>query len=195
MSDYYYNQNNDTRQRGYGGIIFGIVFGLFVLISGITAVSMYFSYNNQEVALRQQAEAQRGKIEGTFDAMWKIISQQAQVSNEYKDAFKEIYPELISGRYANDNTLMKWVQESNPNFDTSLYKDLMQSIEVNRIQFDKTQQRMLDLIREHETLCNTFPGTWFIKNKAPIEYTIVSSTKTKMTMETGIDDDIELFNK
>lgn len=166
---------------------------LFVFILGVSTLSMYFSYNNQEVALRQQAEAQRGKIESNFDAMWKIISQKAQVTEQYKDAFKEIYPELISGRYANDNTLMKWVQESNPNFDTSLYKDLMQSIEVNRIQFDKTQQRMLDLIREHETLCNTFPGTWFIKNKAPIEYTIVSSTKTKMTMETGIDDDIDLF--
>lgn len=27
-------------------------------------VATYFSYNNREIALRQQAEAQRGKIEG-----------------------------------------------------------------------------------------------------------------------------------
>jgi hypothetical protein len=196
MADYYYNQNNDTRQRGYGGIIFGIVFGLFILISGITAVSMYFSYNNQEVALRQQAEAQRGKIEGTFDAMWKIISQQAQVSNEYKDAFKEIYPELIAGRYSQgDGSLMKWIKEANPEFDASLYKTLMQTIEVQRLQFLKTQERMLDIIREHETLCQTYPSKWFVTNKTPIEYTVISSTKSKMTMETGIDDDVQLFNK
>lgn len=196
MADYYYNQNNDTRQRGYGGIIFGIVFGLFILISGITAVSMYFSYNNQEVALRQQAEAQRGKIEGTFDTMWKIISQQAQVSNEYKDAFKEIYPELIAGRYSQgDGSLMKWIKEANPEFDASLYKTLMQTIEVQRLQFLKTQERMLDIIREHETLCQTYPSKWFVTNKTPIEYTVISSTKSKMTMETGIDDDVQLFNK
>lgn len=196
MADYYYNQNNDTQRRSYGGVIFGIVFGLFVLVLGITAVSMYFSYNNQEVALRQQAEAQRGKIEGTFDTMWKIISQQAQVSNEYKDAFKEIYPELIAGRYSQgDGSLMKWIKEANPEFDASLYKTLMQTIEVQRLQFLKTQERMLDIIREHETLCQTYPSKWFVTNKTPIEYTVISSTKSKMTMETGIDDDVQLFNK
>ena len=168
---------------------------LFVFIAGISAMGMYFSYNNQEVALRKQAEAQRGKVEGTFDAMWKIISQQAQVSDQYKEAFKEIYPDLISGRYKDNNTLMKWVQESNPNFDTRLYNTLMQTIEVQREQFKKSQERMLDLIREHETLCETYPSKWFITNTTPIEYTVISSTKTKYTMETGVDDDVELFKK
>lgn len=168
---------------------------MLVFITGVSCMSMYFSYNNQEVALRKQAEAQRGKVEGTFDAMWKIISQQAQVSDQYKEAFKEIYPDLISGRYKDNNTLMKWVQESNPNFDTRLYNTLMQTIEVQREQFKKSQERMLDLIREHETLCETYPSKWFITNTTPIEYTIISSTKTKYTMETGVDDDVELFKK
>ena len=168
---------------------------MLVFITGVSCMSMYFSYNNQEVALRKQVEAQRGKVEGTFDAMWKIISQQAQVSGQYKEAFKEIYPDLISGRYKDNNTLMKWVQESNPNFDTRLYNTLMQTIEVQREQFKKSQERMLDLIREHETLCETYPSKWFITNTTPIEYTIISSTKTKYTMETGVDDDVELFKK
>ena len=168
---------------------------MLVFITGVSCMSMYFSYNNEEVALRKQAEAQRGKVEGTFDAMWKIISQQAQVSDQYKEAFKEIYPDLISGRYKDNNTLMKWVQESNPNFDTRLYNTLMQTIEVQREQFKKSQERMLDLIREHETLCETYPSKWFITNTTPIEYTIISSTKTKYTMETGVDDDVELFKK
>ena len=54
---------------------------------------------------------------------------------------------------------------------------------------------MLDIIREHETLCQTYPSKWFVTNKTPIEYTVISSTKSKMTMETGIDDDVQLFNK
>lgn len=189
----YYNQNSN-RSTSYP--IAWIIILATVLTFGIIGVSMYFSYNNEEVALRQQAEAKRGKIEGTFDTMWKIISQQAQVSNEYKDAFKEIYPELIAGRYSQgDGSLMKWIKEANPEFDTSLYKTLMQTIEVQRLQFLKTQERMLDIIREHETLCQTYPSKWFINNKTPIEYTVISSTKSKMTIETGIDDDVDLFKK
>ena len=160
-----------------------------------TFAGMYFSYNNKEIALRAKAEAQVGKIEGVHDKMWKVIQQKAQVTTEYKDAFAKIYPEIISGRYSGDGdgSLMKWVTESNPNFDTSLYTDLMQSIEILRSEFQRNQETMLDLIREHKTLCTTYPGRWFISNTMEIEYTAISSTKSKVVMETGIDDDVKLF--
>jgi hypothetical protein len=160
-----------------------------------TFAGMYFSYNNKEIALRAKAKAQVGKIEGVHDKMWKVIQQKAQVTTEYKDAFAKIYPEIISGRYSGDGdgSLMKWVTESNPNFDTSLYTDLMQSIEILRSEFQRNQETMLDLIREHKTLCTTYPGRWFISNTMEIEYTVISSTKSKVVMETGIDDDVKMF--
>lgn len=160
-----------------------------------TFATCYFSYNNKEITLRTQAEAQRGKVEGVHDKMWKVIQQKAQVSNEYKDAFSEIYPAIMEGRYSGegDGSLMKWVTEQNPNFDTSLYKDLMQSIEVLRTEFQRNQEMMLDVLREHQVLCNTYPARWFIKNTSTIEYTIVSSSKSKVVMETGLDDDVDLF--
>ena len=168
---------------------------VIAIISAVSIISCYFSYNNSEIRLRAQAEAQRGKIEGVHDKMWKVISQKAQITTEYKDAFAKIYPDIISGRYSGngDGSLMKWVTEQNPNFDTSLYKDLMQSIEILRTEFQKAQERMLDIIREHTTLCTTYPGRWFISNTATIEYTIISSTKSKTVVETGIDDDVKLF--
>ena len=169
---------------------------LVILGCGIgTVVGAYFGYNNKEIALRAKAEAQVGKIEGVHDKMWKVIQQKAQVTTEYKDAFAEIYPEIISGRYSGegDGSLMKWVTESNPNFDTSLYTDLMQSIEILRSEFQRNQETMLDIVREHKTLCTTYPGRWFISNTMEIEYTVISSTKSKVVMETGIDDDVKLF--
>lgn len=173
-----------------------LILVLIIGLGAIVTVAMSFSYNNREIELRKKAEAQYGKVEGVYDKMWKIIQQKAQVSNEYKDAFKEIYPEIISGRYSNgDGSLMKWIQESNPNFDTSLYKDLMASIEIYRTEFQHSQELMLDIIREHNVLCETYPSRWFIHNKIPIEYTVISSTKTKSTIETGIDDDVDLFKK
>ena len=69
---------------------FGI--GLIViLVIGIAWLAgSYFSYNNKEVALRTESEAQKGKIEGVHDKMWKIIQQKAQVSNEYAQSFDSI---------------------------------------------------------------------------------------------------------
>ena len=169
---------------------------LVIFCCGIFTVDgAYFSYNNKEVTLRTQAEAQRGKIEGVHDKMWKVIQQKAQVSSEYKNAFSEIYPAIMEGRYSgeNDGSLMKWVTEQNPNFDTSLYKDLMQSIELLRTEFQKNQERMLDIKREHSTLCTTYPGKWFISNTLEIEYVVISSTKSKVVMETGVDDDVKIF--
>ena len=72
---------------------------LVILGCGVaTFAGMYFSYNNKEIALRAKAEAQVGKIEGVHDKMWKVIQQKAQVTTEYKDAFAEIYPDVISRR-------------------------------------------------------------------------------------------------
>lgn len=167
---------------------------IILAIGALTMIGSYFTYNNQEVALREKAEAQRGNIENIHDAMWKIISQKAQVSQDYRTSFDSIYTHIISGRYSQgDGSLMKWITEANPNFDTSLYKDLMDAIEIQRTNFAREQKYMLDIKRQHSTLCKTFPGRWFISNPSEIEYTVVSSSKSKETMRSGIDDDVKIF--
>ena len=169
---------------------------LILVISGILiifGILMCVSYSNKEISLRNQSNAQIGKIEGVYDKMWKVIQQKAKVTSEYKEAFKEIYPELISGRYSEGEELMKWIQEDNPDFDASLYKDLMQSIEILRTEFQHAQERELDIIREHNNLRQKFPGSLFVGNREEINYTIISSTQTKTIMTTGLDDDIELW--
>lgn len=156
----------------------------------LIGVYMYFSYNNREVALRKEAEAQNKKIASVHDTMWKILKEKAGVSEQYRETFEKIYPEIISGRYANDGgSTMKWIQESNPDFDTSLYKDLMQAIEVQRTYFSNAQQRMLDIIRERETLIESMPAKWFVKNKSVIEYTVIASDKTNDVMTSRVDNE------
>jgi len=167
---------------------------VIAVVGGITLFSAYFSYNNKEVALREKAEAQRGNIEAVHDAMWKIISQKAQVSEKYKESFDSIYTHIIEGRYSKgDGSLMKWITEANPQFDSSMYKDVMDAIEVQRTQFAHEQKKMLDIKRQHNTLCKTYPGKWFITNKEEIEYTVISSDKTKDVMTTGVDNDVNVF--
>lgn len=168
-----------------------IVVGVILLI----LVCMYFGFNNREVSLRKEAEAQVGKIESIHDTMWKTLKQEAGVTEQYRKTFEKIYPELIAGRYSNGNgELFKMIQEQNPNFDTRLYDKLMQSIEVQRAYFASAQQRMLDIIRERETLIESMPQKWFITNKSIIEYTVISSDVTSDVMRTRRDNDIELFS-
>lgn len=171
--------------------VIALVLGIAIVVGG-----MYINFNNREVNLRNLAEAQRGNIENVYDKMWKILQQKAQVTDEYKEAFREIYPQLIEGRYSQgDGSLMKWIQESNPNFDTSLYKDLMNSIEVERTYFASEQKKMLDIIRQHNTLRQSIPSGWFVGSRPEIEYTVISSSKAKAVMEHGEDNDIDLFKK
>lgn len=168
-----------------------IVVGVIV----IALVAMYFAYNNREVALRKEADAQRGKIESVYDTMWKTLKQEAGVTDQYRQTFEKIYPELIAGRYSgNNNELFRMIQEQNPNFDTRLYDKLMQSIEVQRALFASSQQRMLDIIRERETLLEQMPSKWFISDRSKIEYEVITSDVTAEAVCTRRENDIELFS-
>lgn len=176
---------------GISGIVVlaGIIFGIWCITTNI-------STDNKEVELRAAITAKVSDQEATFDNMWKILSQKAQVTDQYKEAFKEIYPALISGRYSQgDGTLMKWIQESNPSFDVSLYKDLMNSIEIERNAFLTVQRQLIDLKREHDNLLRQWPSKWFINDGVKeIEIKIISSTRSKEAMKSGKDDEVDLFN-
>ena len=172
-----------------------IILIMCVAVFAIILLVMFFSYNNKEIALRKEAEAQRGKIKSVRDKVFKIIREKANVSTEYRKAFEKIDPDLIAGRYSGDNGgMMKWIQEQNPTFDTSLYGDLMQSIEVQREAFNTEQTRMLDIINQRAALLEQYPSCWFIRNKSAIDYTVIASTSTNNILPSGIDDEMLTFH-
>lgn len=164
----------------------------FMLIIGFF---MNISIENTEIDLRERTVAQEKKCEAYFDKMWKILKQKAGVTDQYKQAFKEIYPQLIEGRYSKgDGTLMKWIQESNPNFDVSLYKSLMNSIEVERTGFFNEQSTLIDMQREHSVYLKKAPNRWFLDDGLkPVEIKVITSSNTKEVYSTGEENDIELF--
>ena len=160
----------------------------------IVLIYLFFHYNNLEISLRKEAEAQENDISTVHDTMWKIIKEKAGVAEKYRDTFEKIYPELISGRYSNDGrNTMKWIEESNPDFDTSLYDSLMDSISTQRTIFQRAQKRMLDIVREHNTLIRRMPDRFFITDKSPIDYVPITSDKTYDVMQTRVDNEILEF--
>lgn len=168
---------------------------LIVVVLAIIVGMMYASITNKEVRLRSEIKAQEQVREAYYDKLWKIISQKAQVAEKYKEGFKEIYGSIMEGRYGSEGegTLMKWIVESNPEFDSSIYKDLIASIEAERTGFFFEQKKLIDLANEHNILLNSFPSSLIVGDRPPIEIMIISSTKSKQVMETGVEDNVEVF--
>lgn len=162
------------------------VFGILVLLVVLIVGACWLSAANREAGLRNRFAAQQKANEASFDAMWKILQQKGGVADKYKEAFKEIFPKLIEGRYRDGGGgLMKMIVESNPKFDASLYKGLSASIEGERKRFLKDQQVLLDIKREHDDVRTRFPSRLFVGGVQPLDAVIVTSEKTADAFRTG----------
>lgn len=51
-------------------------------------------FHNREVVLRNAISAQQVANEATFDRVWKVIQQQADVAEQHREAFAEIYGDM-----------------------------------------------------------------------------------------------------
>lgn len=169
-----------------GKTIWGAIAGILVIVAVICA-SMFISLSNKEITLKNLVLAQQKNAETVFDKVWKTIKQKSDVTDKYKDSFKEIFVNIMDQRYQGDKdgSLMKWVTESNPNFDASLFKDLMSTIEANRAEFQVTQKVLIDYNMQHTNLIETFPGSLFLGSRSKIEIQLVTSKNTKEAFKTG----------
>ncbi len=170
--------------------VVGFSFITILLIS----LGMYVSYNNEDVGLRAAISSKVKVNQSSYTKMWEILTQKAGVTQKYSADFKEIYPKLIEGRYSNGGgQMMQWIQEHNPNFDTGLYKDLMNSIEAQRESFHTNQEQLQDLSRQHNTLIKSIPAKWFLSNLTPIKVPTVINSQTEKAFSTGKEQKMNLF--
>lgn len=174
-----------------------IILGLSLLLlvfAVLWVISVLNSYNKKFV----MGQAFQKNSEVVFDNTWKKIQQQASVTSEYKESFRNIYVDMMDARYANDSasgkeTLMKWITESNPTFDVSLYKTLMNTIEGSRNEFTMEQKKLIDIDRELKTMKVVFPNSLILANKADLGIKLVTSEKTDEAFSTGREDNVDLF--
>lgn len=180
----------------------GIIVSICIILT-IIWFSMKINAQNKNERLKAQIVAQQKSNEANFDKMKKVIKGVAETAKVKMDmstnAFKEIYPALMEGRYnkEKDGMFMKWIQESNPQFDlnaaTSLYDKLSVAIESNRQEFFNEQQKLIDYNREQHTLLSTFPSSMFLDKKDTISITIITSYDTKKTFASGEENDTDIF--
>jgi hypothetical protein len=147
-----------------------IAIALFLLI-GAGGFFWYIGLKNTEQRQRNAVTAQTQAAQVNFDAMWKIIKEQAGVADQHKDAFKEIFIGQAEARYSKDENLMfKLITEDNPAFTPELYAKLMTSIEANRKAFEFEQKKLISMNQVHTDFVTTFPGSILGKEVIEIKY-------------------------
>jgi hypothetical protein len=175
------------------------IFAGVVAVVLLVVFLMSMTYTNQEVGLRNQAVAQGKANEIIYDEVWKILQQKAGILEKFAEDFKNIYATIMEDRYQGEKNgpgpTFKWIQEHNPNFTPEMYKDLSVAIEAYRGKFSRVQQKLVDIKREHDNLCQMIPSKWLVGKVPELEIVIVTSTKTSATFATGKEDDINLFQK
>ena len=178
-----------------------VVIGVCVLSLLVAfAVGGYFvSTMNGEVRLRNTIKAKVQDNESEFDNMWKKLAQTAQVPEQKKNALMDVFNSHAKARSGGQKggSLALWIKESVPTADLKVYDNLMNIITASRDRWTMRQKELIDLKREHDNIIDVFPGSLVcgILGRDKIEITIVSSSRSKKAMETGMDDDIDLFKK
>lgn len=172
------------------------VFGIIVIGSFMVA-GTFISYFNRDTNLRVLMEAKQTDNQSEFDNVKKKILQVAKVTDKQMESLKEIFVSYADARTSQDSEkMMNWVQEAIPNVDTKTFDNLQNIIVSSRDAFTMRQKELIDLKREHDALIKMFPGNiilGMIMGKKPFEIQIVTSTRTKESFKTGVDDDTDLF--
>lgn len=187
---------NNRGAIGAGLVIALAIIGVLI-VGAVIIIGMFVSIMNKNAGLVNQFKAQQIVNTTVHDNMWKTLQQKAGISDQAADKFGEVYEKIMDARYqGKDDVLVNWVQEQNPNFDMSLYKDLSQAVEAYRNEFKNVQTKLIDIKRENDNLRTMFPSSvvLMIIGQKELEMKLVTSSRTEKAFDTGVDDDVQLFD-
>lgn len=130
---------------------------LFILIIG--SCSAIIGINNDFVKQEQIVKAQYEQNKNNYDNYFKKVKEVSQVPEMYTEDLKKVYDSVITKRYGSQGakSLFIFIREHNPNFDSSLYKQIQQVVESGRNDFEMNQKLLVDKKRVYETMLNVFP--------------------------------------
>lgn len=200
---------------------FLIAFGVILAVGVFTFFMWDWSVDNKEIKLRTQFHAQVKICQTAHDEMWKVIKQDAELTDKYAKDFEKIFPQLANGMMS-DEALFQFLSGFNPQFSHDLYLETIQTLKTERAKFKQAQDVATDIAREYDSWIQAKPTKLFINDdisdarqyvnislddvkalKLPnntfssyqvLTYKPVTSTKTNDAFEKGVDDDVKLFN-
>lgn len=153
-------------------------------------IAINFNINRQANNLSNKLPAQKTSVESKLDAMNKTLSDFVGITKAESDAFLEFQTIVASSKQGQTiGGMMTAIQEVYPNFDVEGFKKLYPTVEAQRKEFKDELDIYNDVVREYNTFISDPWNEMFIDvQKYPkAEHFVVSSTESKKSMETGID--------
>lgn len=176
-----------------------ITIGVFlVLVVGGGALS-YVGAHNKGVSFENRLEAAWENNENILGQYSLKIQEMAQVPGMYANDLKEVVREAMSGRYGEDGSqaVFQWIQEKNPNVDSSMYVEIQREMKVGRNKFEAAQTQLVDVKRAYkDQLDFLWSGFWLRISGFPKvdldKYKIITSKHAQETFESGVDKGLQL---
>lgn len=183
---------NTNQQGKISGGLLGVIAaavllaGLFAVVLGSYASAKTYGANT-EASLRA---AQKDSL-NVFAQAGQKIREVAQVPKMYADDVARVTREAIENRYGEDGSkaAFQWLQEQNPQLDSSIYAEVNQVIQSGRRDFENAQRRQIDVQRQYEAaLGSTWRGWWLKRAGYPKEdlskFAIVSTAEADEVFRT-----------
>jgi hypothetical protein len=163
-----------------------------VLLLAILFVFHVLGIKREEINFRVMTKNQQTVVEISHDKMWKVIAQKVGISKQFtpEDQIAMI-SEVVEGRTG--GTFAKAVTESNPTYDLSLLKDLSQSVEAEHAVVIREEKTLIEYAGRHEKIVTDPYKSLYLGGAQPIVPKVISSTRSKEAIESGVDDNVDLF--
>jgi len=189
-------------QKGVAGWVF---LGVLAAVA-FTLIASYITNANYGNRAEQTIRATWEDNENVLAQYSLKISEIAQVPAMCRNDVKDIYKEVLAGRYGDNGSqaMFQFLKEQNPQIDAGLYKAIQQAMEAGRNEFKVAQTRLVDAKRVYVTnLGYVWKGFWLEQAGYPTlqvgypagtvdNYEIITSEYAIEAFETGVDKGITL---
>lgn len=158
-------------------------------VIGIATIAFWVvGTKNSAIDLENQFVAAKDNREVMYDKLVKTVQEKFAVANIERSSVIKIMEASVAGRKGGDLFKVVKEQPGMTNLDSGLYRDVVATIEGQRDQFARSQQVIMQIVKEHKDLRMKIPSCWIVGSRPELIWTVVSSTGTKDTMNSGVDD-------
>ncbi len=164
-------------------------------VGGVSYVSAY----NKGNRLEKTIVATHKDNQNVLSQYSARLAEAAQIPAMQRDDLTAVVTQALDARYGDEGSkaVFQFIQEQNPQIDSTVYVQLQRIIEAGRIDFEKAQTKLIDQVRVYETSLGTFwGGMWLGIAGYPsidlADYNVVLNQRALDAFSTGVEEPIKL---